>query len=343
MVRMKKELPFIYLVRVVACAAVVTIHTVSSNVASIGEISSLVWWIDNIIDSSVVWAVPLFVMISGALVLDSRRNGAWYAFYRKRFLKIGIPTFFWVFFYFIFFNLLHNTPLNFQVFIKQIIFEQPFINLYFLFIILELYILTPFITNITSNLDRRQGLCLSLLFLFIAIFWRPQRFVGTMFIPYIGYYILGYYLRDILISIKQQIILLMSFLVFTLLVAVGTYLFASHIVYNYGDDFFFYRHSNVLVMILTIIIYMLFKSLDHFIASHKNFYRLIKGISTKTLGIYILHWPVRVIVFYVFFHTKEIIFPIPILAQMVLFIVLFMSSGILTSIFQRLPVLRYVV
>ena len=340
---MKKELPFIHLARVSACAAVVLIHTISSNVASLSKISPFIWWIDNVIDSAIVWAVPLFVMLSGALLLSPKNKETWYAFYRKRFFRIGIPTFFWVIFYYIFFNLLNNTSISLISFFKQVVFEQPFMNLYFLFIILELYVLTPFIKSITSSLNKSQGLYLSILFLFIGIFWRYQRFVGTMFIPYLGFFLLGYYLREHVIRFDQRKILAVYFLVITSFIAVGTYLFSSHIVYNFNDDFFFYHHTNIFVIASVIIVYLFFKSYNQELVTHEKLYKLIKYISNKTLGIYILHWPIRVLFFYFIFGTKDIIFPIPINLQVILFLFLFISSAILTSILQKLPLIRYIV
>jgi surface polysaccharide O-acyltransferase-like enzyme len=340
---MKKDYPFLHHARIAACIAVIIIHTVSSNVASLRTVSISEWWVDNIIDSSVVWAVPLFVMISGALLLDLKRKENIATFYRKRFLSVGLPALFWISAYYLFFNYFIGISYSPISFIKHILLEQPFENLYFLFIIMELYIITPFLKAILSSLSKRQGIYLSVLFLFIGLFWHYQRFIGTMFIPYLGYYILGLYARDVTSILKYRRILILSFFLNAAAISIGTYLFASHTIYNYNDDFFFYRHTNIFVMLLTITMFFLFRSFDHYIVTRRNIYALIKNISTATLGIYILHWPIRLILFYVLFHTKEYIYPVSLTMQLGVFILLFAASFIITKIFQQLSYLKLLV
>ena len=56
------------ILRVIACLCVVMIHTCGSFVTK--EYGSVNYWIGNVLDSISRVAVPLFIMISGALLLD---------------------------------------------------------------------------------------------------------------------------------------------------------------------------------------------------------------------------------------------------------------------------------
>ncbi len=74
--------------RLLAIAAVVAIH-VFGLLVSAGRRGSPHWWGAVVIDIGLTWAVPVFVMISGALVLAPRAHAAGPAvFYRKRFARI---------------------------------------------------------------------------------------------------------------------------------------------------------------------------------------------------------------------------------------------------------------
>lgn len=338
---MKQKYVFLDYARVAACMAVVSIHTISSNVASMTKVPFFIWWIDSIIDAMVVWVVPLFVMISGALLLGRQERVG--TFFRKRFLSVIIPTIFWVIIYFFLFSIIRGATYTPQSIISALIFDQPLENLYFLFIISELYIITPFLRRFLAQKRRKDVLRIGLLFLVIGIFWRYQQFVGTMFIPYMGYYILGYYLRDVTISNKQRKLLIVSFILNVTAISVGTYLFASHIVYNLNDDFYFYRHTNIFVVFLSITVFLLFKGFEQYLIKQKRLSALIEELKPKTLGIFIIHWPLRVILFYLLFSTREIIYPIPLWFQPILYIFLFVASYGITKVILQIALIKYVV
>jgi surface polysaccharide O-acyltransferase-like enzyme len=76
-------------VRWIATIAVITIHVVAPYLYQYGQISNLNWNIYNIIDSLSRFAVPFFVMLSGALLLN--RTITLIDFLKKRFLRILIP------------------------------------------------------------------------------------------------------------------------------------------------------------------------------------------------------------------------------------------------------------
>lgn len=63
------------------------------------------WWISNVYDSISRWGVPVFVMVSGALLLDTSKQEGILTFYKKRLSKIFIPIIFWTAFYLFWFFL----------------------------------------------------------------------------------------------------------------------------------------------------------------------------------------------------------------------------------------------
>lgn len=95
--------------RIVAIFAVVLLH-VAASVLTQSEVGSENCWIGNLYDSFVRWCVPLFLMISGALLLDPKKDENLKSFYLKRASRIFVPTVFWSFFFIIFSNI--NTILS---------------------------------------------------------------------------------------------------------------------------------------------------------------------------------------------------------------------------------------
>ncbi|MEO0868581.1 MAG: acyltransferase family protein, partial [Cyanobacteria bacterium J06642_11] len=76
--------------RVVSILAVILLHVTVIVMVS-NDIGSTYWWFGNIYNSSVRWCVPVFVMISGALLLstDKREDAA--TFYKKRVARLFLP------------------------------------------------------------------------------------------------------------------------------------------------------------------------------------------------------------------------------------------------------------
>lgn len=72
--------------RVIASLAVVAIHVSAPIVLSFNIVGKGAWWFGNFVDSTSRWAVPIFVMISGVLLLDSRKDEPIIIIVRKKFL-----------------------------------------------------------------------------------------------------------------------------------------------------------------------------------------------------------------------------------------------------------------
>lgn len=67
--RQSERLLDIDFVRVIACFAVILIH-VSSDYVEFLNVNSYVWWVANFYDSISRFCVPIFIMVSGAILLD---------------------------------------------------------------------------------------------------------------------------------------------------------------------------------------------------------------------------------------------------------------------------------
>ena len=86
--------------RNIATFAVILLHVTAPFVLKFNKISFASWQLANLLDSMLRFGVPVFVMISGAVLLD--RSEPLNIFLGKRLKRIFLPFLFWSIVYFIF-------------------------------------------------------------------------------------------------------------------------------------------------------------------------------------------------------------------------------------------------
>ena len=94
----KKRITWIELLRIAACIGVIGIHAGSQHFRDTA-LDSGVWRVSNFYHGIFRFAVAVFVMISGTLYLDSKRNWSLKKLWRKNILQIAAAYAFWQFFY----------------------------------------------------------------------------------------------------------------------------------------------------------------------------------------------------------------------------------------------------
>ena len=199
---------YVDVMKVCAAFGVVAYHAASPIDLSLQlQLSPADWWLLRCISPLGRSCVPIFIMLSGALLLDPKKNESVQSFFKKRMNKVLYPLCFWSCAYYIWLYVWHDTPLNAQYIITSLINGRPYHHLYYLFLIIGLYILTPVFRIYMRTASKRTQLffiSVSLLLLFIytgiaAFFFEVTLLQSlnalTMFVPFIGYYLLGGYLN----------------------------------------------------------------------------------------------------------------------------------------------------
>ena len=74
--------------RVGACLAVILLHLSATIVMERDLLGSIHWHISNAIDAATRWCVPVFVMLSGALLLDPKKHASPREFWTKRLSRL---------------------------------------------------------------------------------------------------------------------------------------------------------------------------------------------------------------------------------------------------------------
>ena len=184
------------LIRAIAIACVVYIHTASLIVNNLTKVDYGSWFVLTFIDALVRWCVPVFIMVSGSLLLQ--KSEPHLQFVKKRLGRIGLPLLIWLPLYWLTVALF-NPPLpNIKSLIQSVLYEQPYLHFYFLFVMLQLAILTPWLRSVVRSLSHRSLALLIILLIYIGIAYQSKTTsLFYLFIPYLGYYLYGYFARNL--------------------------------------------------------------------------------------------------------------------------------------------------
>ena len=191
-------LPYADGLRVIAVLAVIALHTSAVRVVHLPP-GSLGWWTAHVIDSCCRWAVPIFIMLSGALVLEPARAYRALSFYGKRLRRVGIPLLCWAGWHFFWSAAFHGERIIPAVIGSSIWDGLTQYHLYFLVIIINLYLLTPPLRALVANVPPPALWAMTAVALWGVSLGVVTRYVPMMVLtrglPYVPYFVLGYLLR----------------------------------------------------------------------------------------------------------------------------------------------------
>ncbi len=282
--------------RVCGAIAVVVLHAAAGGVVRFGSISNADWWTYNILDSACRWAVPVFLMLSGAVLLSPRDSEPLREFYAKRLARVGYPLLFWSVLYLLYANRGFSPTRAMSNAAAAVAVGTPYYHLYFLFVLLGLYLFVPVFRVVTQHLSQKRLLVFAALSLTVAsgdslmhTFGEERPNALSLFVPYIGYFFLGFALRDMtLLPAKERVCGLLA-AVSLALTAGGTGL----IVYQWGITrwgLFLYSPFSPTVIGMSACLFLLFVTAA---SRPQNFSRFsnarLSALGGSTLGIYLLH------------------------------------------------------
>jgi surface polysaccharide O-acyltransferase-like enzyme len=294
---------FLYadILRIVAISAVIVLH-LASDPWTLNPVNSESWFTLNIISSLVRWCVPVFVMLSGMLFLSPQKEISLKKLYQKNILRLITALVFWGIVLQVMDYTTEGTPFtanNIRLIFYKIIFGIPYYHLWYLYIIIGLYIITPPVRVFIANCTRKQLEYTLLLFLVFGLveplvnslmskvaqfpysFSTIQELTG-----YLGYYIAGYYFSVYdLRKIVRKVVYIGSALsiVFTIVV---TYFYSQ---YTGTADEFVYDNLLVNTAFTAVAVFIGIKSFfTNCILSEKT-KRVITSMSVNTFGIYLIH------------------------------------------------------
>ena len=202
------------LLRILCTVGVMTIHISSLYTEAITDLQ---WfgqlYLDHIVISCLYnvlarFAVPCFVMLSGAFILADERNADYKYFYEKSFRNIGIPTLVFSCAYFLYNEAVAAAHVviggesvrRLLIPLRSVLFGAPFYHMWYLYMLPGLYIITPVIIRFRQSVKESTFSKFAWIFLVLTCIsgWTSSHAVnwdvGNQ-ACYLGYYLVGYELR----------------------------------------------------------------------------------------------------------------------------------------------------
>lgn len=199
-----RSIQYINKLRILSIYAVVTAHvTIWLTMAATPY--SFNWWLGTILFYACHCSIPVFVMISGALLLDSPRQESLGEFYHKRMVRVGAPLVCWTLVYLCVRAFADHERLTAGRVVELILTANPYYHLWFLYMIAGLYLVTPPLRTFIRHSTRKERVFVIVIMLILAnayfqadaLLWQNQRSIFTLFVPYIALYLCGYELSRI--------------------------------------------------------------------------------------------------------------------------------------------------
>lgn len=233
----------------------------------------------------------LFFVISGALLLPVKTDTK--LFLRKRMGKVVMPTFFFSILY-LFLNSISGSDVNWVKSLCSILFSaQGHGILWFMYTLIGLYLISPIISAWLSNSSKREEefylllwaitMCYPVLKFFFDV---NQTYTGVLyyFSGYIGYFILGHYLKKYPNSIT------LKKLVLPVIICIASPIICK-LMNVKVESYSTFWYLSIFVAILTVSYYVFISKCSQSLLNlagnkTKSFLKLTSNLS---FGIYLLH------------------------------------------------------
>lgn len=293
----EKRIIYFDILNILACICVVFLH-MNGIVHNYTETRS--WKTALIFEVVCYWAVPVFIMLSGATLFKYRERYDTKTFFKKRFIKVLIPWIVWSMILYI----INNKNLNMIQFIKDFIYCRIEGIYWFMPLILYLYCLIPIFSVFTEKQEYRKILIgiVAFIFLFSSIL-EPLCIVFDKDFPtifnyclnqnsYIIFLLLGYLLSTTQLNKKKRIIIYVLGILSALIRYGYTYYFsiqAGEVNRNLFD------YCGAVSVLLAMAVFVFIKQIDwnKFTQKININPNILREVSSCSLGIYLIHMLVK--------------------------------------------------
>ncbi len=337
----KRIYSFSYL-RAAACAAVVLLHICASESILYSEVLNInQTFIATVLYELMMWAVPCFLMVSGALLLDRGKEISINSLFKKYILRMLIALISFSFIYRIFDMLMNNEKPSFLILtdaVRDIYDGTGWSHMWYLYLMIGLYLLLPFMKAIAStctNFEIRLLLFINLVVLSLLPITKLFELTSGFYIHiatiYPFYFFLGYAMHAKIIRLKK------SYAAFFILVGVaGILVFTAFSVYKgFTNTANLLGYSSIFIIMISSGIFALFDSMSRSIFENGIIFKIIMSIDSCSFGIYLVH---MLIVRLLLRYLKINLFAygsLTVLAFLLVFFVTFTASYIIVWIYKR--------
>lgn len=300
-----EHIPYIDILRILSMLSVVFLHTAAGSLR--GNLGSGVWHTANVLTALMSTSVPIFFMLSGAMLLSSPKTQSLAFTWKKRLPKVLIPLALWsvaAIAFYAFMGYLATGQFNWTEIaskLKNIVSQPATVHLWFMYALIPIYLISPLIKKLVDALDKRLMIYLLVLWFFFsslaptlaallpkpfnALFTFHSQFHLNVLNGYLGYFILGYVLYKSKKPFSKGL-LTAIILVDTALISVGTWAMTLKMG-EYSEVFKSY--SKVFTLILSVALFLLIKELlqRRSLSRGASFWTGL--LSSASFGIYLVH------------------------------------------------------
>ena len=191
--------------RIIALLAVMVLHASSPLLGGYGRVPLSDWFAADFYNALTRFAVPVFVMITGALSLG--KDMALTSFLKKRLGRIVVPFLFWslVYIAYAFYNEDIVYSGNLLITTKQVLHQLrdgSQYHLWYVYMLIGLYLIMPVLNKFICHATNKEIVYFLMIWLLVMLFSQPYmaRYNPVVdvryYAGYIGYLVLGYYLAN---------------------------------------------------------------------------------------------------------------------------------------------------
>jgi surface polysaccharide O-acyltransferase-like enzyme len=309
--------------------------------------------VKNVYMSIATTGVPVFIMISGALLL-SKHNEPISAFFKKRMNKILVPFACWSYIYLVYQKYVpllpwqRTIPASSVSFNPIILLKGPtYAHLWFIYMLICLYLTVPILRKLCANIPKN----LLHYMMAILIIGTTQQFINTVLgksiispmlnlnfmMDYTVYLFIGFIFIQSDYTKKltggRSVIFIIIGMVITILLANG---FSS----KGSSSELFWSGNSPFVMITSLGVFGLIMNID----IPNKFNKAIKSISDASFGIFFIHFIILYLLTLMKISSKSLFalghhaLVIPILS-----VTCFIASYFAVTIIKHIPIIRKIV
>lgn len=284
---MKKRILWIDVIRIIGMISVIMIHIIG-NTLNTFHLSGPEGLVFNVISKILYFSIPLFIMLSGAMFLAKNKTIDYKTILSKYALKIFLAIIIFGTIFSLLELLFIYKTISFSfipmIFIK-IISGNTWDHMWYLYLILGLYLITPILKKITNNISKQEYIYfLIILYLFTILI--PE--LSSIFsiniafsIPLQPFLLLYFYGHFIITYDFSKLYKYISYILGIISLLLIIYLIINNKYLN------LINYTSTLTFLISNAIIILLKNKDFKIKEPLE--RLTNSLGTCSFGIYIIH------------------------------------------------------
>ncbi len=353
-----KRIFYYDVLRTLAIILVILSHT-AKQFSYTHPVGTFDWCFAICFQDIAVIGVPIFLMISGALLLN--RDYKLKDFIKRRFSRILIPFIFWALLHPFLFMICYGNPWTLTEYVRIIATSEY----WFVWMLIGAYLLLPILNSFIKEYDL-EGLAYLLILWFVFIIILKDLKIDfftklvsahslgwtEIFAGYFGYFPLGYYLsvKKFRFSDKQMYLIGLALLiVFTLVNINYTMIQSSH-----ADKLIYYGYRRIVSTLQAIGLFLFVMYFSKYCENNKDtiknriysFFKdtymstIILSISVCSYGMFLTHYFILYPLGWVTKNITPIYSLSPAYIPVVLMAITFLA-WLITFIFSKIPILKY--